>query len=170
MILIQFYDIIGWIKASGSKSRSSSSIPIEDPADEGSGSGVDPSGVENYPPDDEDFPGEGSVRGSEEGSGSGPGDDSRYDTEGSGGGGGGGGRGRGGGRVRRPGRGRNEGRGNRGGHSNKVPVPYDPVSRTPGHTLESQPPSAAAKESMSLSQALTVYLLPAIIMFFESIS
>ncbi|XP_037796683.1 glypican-4-like [Penaeus monodon] len=114
-----------------------------DSEDEGSGSGWHSSG--HYPPDDEDaYPGSG-----------GGFDYENYNREGSG--------------FKRT-------------HVTNVgnrPSPFDPYKPAKPHTppnhnipsgVPDQPPSAAAKETMSLSRAITIYMLPAFIMFLGSLA
>lgn len=114
-----------------------------DSEDEGSGSGWHSSG--HYPPDDEDaYPGSG-----------GGFDYENYNREGS---------------------------GFKKTHVTNVgnrPSPFDPYKPAKPHTppnhnipsgVPDQPPSAAAKETMSLSRAITIYMLPAFIMFLGSLA
>ncbi|XP_068210935.1 glypican-4 [Palaemon carinicauda] len=68
----------------------------------------------------------------------------------------------------------------RGKDRGSAPIPYDTHGRNTGRPRNpkpetppggaEQPPSAAAKESMSLYRAITIYMLPAFIMFLGSIA
>lgn len=54
--------------------------------------------------------------------------------------------------------------------SNPPRKPQEPPSHNTPKGETEQPPSAASKESMSLKRAITIYMLPAIIMFLGSLA